>query len=98
MLSNFVNGLSMNGLKDKCNCGYDNRYAHMVDGKQVYSCNKYGVCLPYDDLLTKCQLAERAKWEYEATLKYIIGKEDVQVFECKSMAKASLDIIGDNNE
>ena len=39
-----------------CGCGGRLRYSHMVNGVEVMSCNKYTVCLTYDqqhELLNK---------------------------------------------
>jgi hypothetical protein len=36
-----------------CNCGKPTRYTHRKDGEIAYSCNKYGVCLSYNELLSK---------------------------------------------
>lgn len=38
-----------------CNCGKPIRYTHRKDGKITYSCNKYGVCPSYDELLARVQ-------------------------------------------
>lgn len=38
-------------MNEKCNCGKETRYMHNVNGDQVFSCNKYGVCRTYDELL-----------------------------------------------
>lgn len=85
----------MSGPVDsKCNCGRDTRYSHVVDGKQVFSCNKYHMCLPYDDLLTKMQLEQRARLEYMDVL-IAITSNDLLDYEIKAAAKAALDIIGE---
>ena len=34
----------------RCPCGKPSRYSHMVDDGEVLSCNKYAVCLSYDEL------------------------------------------------
>lgn len=34
---------------EKCGCGKDGKYVSIVDGKNVYSCNKYGRCLTYEE-------------------------------------------------
>ncbi len=39
----------------KCNCGRETKYGMFVgeDEQYVQSCNKYSVCLPYDEVLTQ---------------------------------------------
>ena len=45
----------------KCNCGLPAKYSHA--GKEN-SCNKYKVCLPYDELLENTRKEERYRWAY----------------------------------
>ena len=38
-------------LKDmKCPCGRDGKYVQIIDGDEVYSCNKYRRCKTYEQL------------------------------------------------
>ena len=40
---------------EKCNCGRETKYGMFVgeDEQYVQSCNKYSVCVPYDEVLTQ---------------------------------------------
>ncbi len=43
---------------NKCNCGREIRYSTLFSNDGVFdtskgSCNKYSVCLPYDEVLTQ---------------------------------------------
>ena len=38
-------------MNNLCNCGRETRYSHIVNGKNVESCNKHFVCPTYDELI-----------------------------------------------
>lgn len=49
----------------KCNCGQEARYAHVTNGVETASCNKYMVCPTYDELADWCNTASRLAREYK---------------------------------
>lgn len=77
---------------EKCNCGKEVRYEHIVDGERVGSCNKHVVCPPYDELRLLANLrridtvrllsAAQDLLEYrEGTQKYQMAKYLIDNFE-----------------
>ena len=60
----------------KCNCGLPVRYSH---GEKGDSCNKYGVCLSYDELLENT----RKDQVYLAAYRSFINEID-DYFECRN--------------
>lgn len=69
-----------------CNCGKPIRYSHL-DGKQ--SCNKYNVCLPYDDLYNKVKKLEKQHNIMKTTLGKIV-EFDQQAYKYKAWADEAL--------
>ena len=48
---------------DKCNCGKEARYFHLVNGEDVVSCNKYKICPPYEELEHDARKYKKLAWE-----------------------------------
>ncbi len=78
-----------------CGCGKEVRYSHFKDGKEVMSCNKYTVCLTYDEQREKLQelqskyhqllYAVKRKFpgesRHETALRYIRAAEELPACE-----------------
>ena len=75
---------------DNCNCGREGKYAHISNGKTEFSCNKYHVCLPYDDLLTKSQLADSRMRTFEDALYNIKELNNGEDFEYWAIANEAI--------
>lgn len=50
----------MSGFGDRCPCGREGRYTHIIDGKTVSSCNKHSVCKSYDEVFEEKERAKNA--------------------------------------
>ena len=50
-------------MKFLCSCGREGRYSHIIEGKEVMSCNKYRVCerSPTDTRLTMARIIRRSR-------------------------------------
>jgi hypothetical protein len=73
-----------------CGCGRKVRYGHFKDGEQVMSCNKYAVCLTYDQQFDLIKELQNKSLRYENTLKRIV-KVNGMDYEYKAWAKAAID-------
>jgi len=74
-----------------CGCGREVRYSHFKDGQEVMSCNKYAVCLTYEEQQEKLSelqgkynellyaVARKFPGEsrHETALRYIRAMEEV---------------------
>lgn len=74
-----------------CNCGKPNRYSHMIrTGEEVTfveSCNKYQVCLPYEELRKFMQKYCSLQSQYKAVLHKIANiEEDDHTYKCWARA------------
>lgn len=74
----------------KCGCGDPVRYEHIVDGKRLWSCNKYQICLPYNDLRELMQKYCQLQGMYKATLERIY-KTDAKDYQYRTWAKETLE-------
>ena len=72
-----------------CGCGGKLRYSHFVDGKEVMSCNKYVVCLTYDEQFRKITELTNELLKYKAALSKIVVVNGMD-YEYKAWAKEAL--------
>lgn len=57
-----------------CRCGRPGKYAHInTNGQEVYGCNKYQLCLTYNEQLDKIKDIGNKLLIYEQTLKNIVN-------------------------
>ena len=73
-----------------CGCGEEGKYVHIIDGKEVYACNKYKRCLTYDEQRNKIQKLSSKLLRYERVLKQIVNVNAMD-YEYKAWAKGILD-------
>ena len=74
-----------------CGCGRRIRYSH---GGDKSSCNKYAVCLTYDEMEKKLKKYMRVSERFRATISKIVD-EDAKSFQYKSWA---VDALADANK
>ena len=73
-----------------CGCGRRIRYSH----GDKSSCNKYAVCLTYDEMEKKLKKYMRVSGRFRATISKIVD-EDAKSFQYKSWA---VDALADANK
>ena len=71
----------------KCNCGKEGRYTYGIT--QELSCNKYSVCLTYEELLIELKAVEKESKKYKEALEKIV-RVNAMDYEYKSWAKEAL--------
>lgn len=71
-----------------CNCGREGRYFH-TGVEETFSCNKYNVCLPYDDLYNKVKKLEKQHNIMKTTLGKIV-EFDQQAYTYRAWADEAL--------
>jgi hypothetical protein len=72
-----------------CGCGQPNRYSHFKDGVETSSCNKYAVCLTYDEQFEQLKAANMELLLYKTALEKIVRVNGMD-YEYKAWAKAVL--------
>lgn len=72
-----------------CGCGGRLRYTHFKDGKEVMSCNKYIVCLTYNEQLERIKELSNEMLRYKNALQKIVDVNGM-VYEYKAWAKEGL--------
>jgi len=77
-------------MSNMCGCGRDIRYSHMVGGELRDSCNKYTVCLTYQEQHDKLRELTNQVSIYKHVLKRIV-EMDGEAYEYKAWAKGVLD-------
>jgi len=71
-----------------CNCGRPTRYSH--GSLDVMSCNKYAVCLTYEEQEDLIKKLSSEKTKYGAALEKIVNVNAMD-YEYKALAKQALD-------
>jgi hypothetical protein len=79
----------MNEDKTKCGCGGKLRYSHFIEGKEVLSCNKYAVCLTYDEQFSRIRELNNEALRYKSALQKITDVNGMD-YEYKAWAKDAL--------
>ena len=72
-----------------CGCGGKLRYSHFIDGEEVMSCNKYAVCLTYQEQFEKINSLNNEMLRYKAGLSKIVTVNAMD-YEYKAWAKEAL--------
>lgn len=72
-----------------CGCGLKVRYGHFKDGVEVMSCNKYAVCLSYDEQHSRIQELSKESAKYKHALEKIVSVNAMD-YEYKAWAKGAL--------
>lgn len=72
-----------------CGCGRKLRYSHLKDGEEVMSCNKYAVCLTYDEQFELIRDLQRDLAKYKAALERVAGVSAMD-YEYRAWAKEAL--------
>lgn len=72
-----------------CGCGNEGKYVHIIDGKEIYACNKYARCLTYDEQFKKIEELSDKLMKYETVLKQIVNVNAMD-YEYKAWAKSVL--------
>ena len=84
--------------KELCDCGRPLRYMHMGDGGvSRMSCNKYVVCLTYDEQRDKIEQLKRQTFIFKEALESIV-QINAMDYEYKTWAKVALSILEDKKE
>lgn len=77
-------------FSENCNCGKPGRYTTFKDGEIMQSsCNKYGMCLPYDELLALKDKLDNENRRMKTALNMIVGTNACD-YEYRSWAKGAL--------
>ena len=77
-------------MNKKCGCGGELRYSHSVGGKiERMSCNKYGVCLTWEQQHNKILEMMKIMARYEKALQKIVDISAMD-YEYKAWAKEGL--------
>jgi len=76
--------------EELCGCGRGLRYSHMVDDKEVMSCNKYDTCLTYDEQAERIKELSHENIRYKHGLRRISETSGMD-YEYKAWAKEALD-------
>ncbi len=86
----------MSPLKDnakKCGCGGELRYSHQLpDGTQTMSCNKYAVCMTWEEQHNRISFLTRENSVLTAALQTIVNTNACD-YEYRAWAKAALEKI-----
>jgi len=78
-------------MSDKCGCGKRLRYSHFKEDRtEVMSCNKYVVCMTYDEQRNKLETINAEMLRYKTALTKIVETSGM-FYEFKSWAKDALD-------
>lgn len=78
--------------EDLCGCGGRLRYSHWVDDKEVMSCNKYAVCLTYDQQFQAIVKISNEMLGFKNALEKIV-RANAMDYEYKAWAKEALQQI-----
>lgn len=72
-----------------CGCGGKLRYSHIVDGKEKMSCNKYYVCMTWQEQFDQIRSLHVENMKMKSALEKIC-KVNACDYEYRSWAKAAL--------
>lgn len=79
-------------MEDKeplCGCGRRLRYSHSKDGEELMSCNKYAVCLTYDEQFERVKELSNEMFRYKNALQKIVDVNGTD-YEYKAWAKEAI--------
>ena len=77
--------------EELCGCGEGLRYRHMVDGKEVMSCNKHIVCLTHSEQFQTITRIGKEMLRYKSALEKIVNSDaNREAYEHMTWAKEAL--------